>query len=222
MEKIRVMLIDDHDILRQGIRALLQMEENIQVVGEANSGEMLLQAIERGACPDVVLMDISMGGMSGIQATRHLKQRLPQVQVICLTALEEDETILHMLQAGACSYLVKSAAAHELVRAIHSAYQREPWVPTNIQRRIHYLVGRQNPFHNSYRSSAALTSLTRREQDVVQTLLEGHSNKEIARRLFISERTVQTHLSNIFVKMNVTSRTEAVLVAMRDGWLMNQ
>jgi two-component system, NarL family, response regulator LiaR len=219
MNTIRVMLADDHDILRQGLRALLETEENIRVIGDANSGEGLLQEIERGARPDVVLMDVFMRGISGIEATKMLKQRLPNVQVIGLTALEEDDTILNMLQAGACSYLVKSMAANDLVRAIRAAYNQEPWVPANIQRRLHYLVGRQTPFHNSYRTGEAMPSLTRREKDVVRTLLEGYSNKEIARRLFISERTVQTHLSNIFTKMGVTSRTEAVLVAMRDGWV---
>jgi DNA-binding NarL/FixJ family response regulator len=219
MELIRVMLADDHDILRQGLRALLELEENIRVIGDASSGEDLLQEIDRGAQPDVVLMDIFMRGMSGIEATKILKERLPRVQVIGLTALEEDDKIVSMLQAGACSYLVKSMAANDLVRAITAAYHQEPWVPADIQRRLHYLVNRQHPFHNSYRGTGPMPGLTRREQDVVRTLLEGHSNKEIARRLFISERTVQTHLSNIFTKMNVTSRTEVVLAAMRDGWL---
>ncbi|MCL4858665.1 MAG: response regulator transcription factor [Caldilineaceae bacterium] len=220
-DTIRVMLADDHEILRQGLRALLQLEENILVVGEANSGEALLQEIEQGVHPDVVLMDVSMQGMSGIEATRRLKQRLPAVRVIGLTASEEDDAIVGMLRAGACSYLVKSLPAHDLVRAIRSAYYHEPWVPASIQRRLHTLVGRQGAFHSSYRPSQSMPSLTRREKDVIKTLLDGYTNKEIARHLVISERTVQTHLSNIFSKMNVASRTEAVLVAMRDGWLMN-
>lgn len=197
------------------------MEENIRIIGEASSGEQLLQEIQRGAKPDVVLMDIAMHGMSGIEATRRLKQHLPNVQVIGLTASDEDETILKMLQAGACSYLVKSMTAHEIVHAIRTAHNQEPWVPTSIQRRLHSMVSRSHSLHNSYRRSSSPPSLTQRERDVMQILLEGYSNKEIARRLVISERTVQTHLSNIFAKMNVTSRTEAVLAAMRDGWLLN-
>lgn len=220
-DTIRVMLADDHDILRQGLRALLQLEENILVVGEANSGEALLHEIDQGIHPDVVLMDVSMQGMSGIEATRRLKQRLPGVRVIGLTASEEDDAIVGMLRAGACSYLVKSLPADDLVRAIRAAYHHDPWVPASIQRRLHYLIGRHGPLHNSYRASQAMPSLTRREKDVIKTLLDGYTNKEIARHLVISERTVQTHLSNIFSKMNVASRTEAVLVAMRDGWLMN-
>jgi DNA-binding NarL/FixJ family response regulator len=219
MEIIRVMLTDDHDILRQGLSALLQLEENIVIVGEANSGESLLQEIERGARPDVVLMDVFMRGLSGIEATRALKQRLPKVQIFGLTAMEEDDTILSMLQAGACSYLVKSMAAKDVVKAIRSAHQQDPWVPATIQRRLRYLMGDQSTFHSHFRATPPLPILTLREKDVVKTLMEGHSNKEIARRLVISERTVQTHLSNIFSKMNVTSRTEAVLMAMRDGWV---
>jgi DNA-binding NarL/FixJ family response regulator len=221
METIRVMLTDDHDLLRQGLSALLQMEENIVIVGEANSGESLLQAIDHGARPDVVLMDISMRGMSGIEATKALKARLPHVQIIGLTAMEEDDAILSMLQAGACSYLIKSMEADDVVKAIRSAYQHDPWVPLVIQRRLQYMMGHHSAFRSSFHDGMPAPILTAREKDVVKTLMEGHSNKEIARRLVISERTVQTHLSNIFSKMNVTSRTEAVLAALRDGWLLN-
>lgn len=221
MATIQVMLADDHEVLRQGLSALLRMEENIHVIGEANSGEQLLQEVQRGARPDVVLMDVTMNGMSGIEATRQIKQHLPNVQVIGLTASEEDETILNMLQAGACSYLVKSMTPQEVVHAIRTAYHREPWVPSSIQRRLPSLFSRPRPLHNSYRMAPTSPSLTQRERDVLQTLLQGYSNKEIARHLIISERTVQTHLSNIFIKMNVNSRTEAVLAALRDGWLVN-
>jgi NarL family two-component system response regulator LiaR len=221
MAIIHVMLADDHEILRQGLSALLRMEENICVIGEVNSGEQLLQAVQQGARPDVVLMDIVMSGMSGIEATRRLKQHLPAVQVIGLTASDEDETILKMLQAGACSYLVKSITSQEVVQAIRAAYNQEPWVPKSIQRRLPALFGHPRPLHNSYRTAYPQPRLTQRERDVVQTLMQGFSNKEIARCLVISERTVQTHLSNIFTKMNVNSRTEAVLTAMRDGWLVN-
>ncbi|HMN29568.1 MAG TPA: response regulator transcription factor [Caldilineaceae bacterium] len=166
------------------------------------------------------LVDVHMRGMSGIEATRLLKQRRPQVQVIGLTAIEEDEIILNMLQAGACSYIVKSMAAHEMVKAIRAAYEREPWVPTAIQRRLYHLMGRHGSYRPSISKRKPHSLLTERELDVVKILIEGYSNKEIAVRLVISERTVQTHLSNIFGKMNVTNRTEAVLVAMRDGWLV--
>jgi DNA-binding NarL/FixJ family response regulator len=221
MYRIQVMLADDHDLMRQGLRALLQLEDNIAVIGEANSGEALLQQIDEGARPDIILMDVRMRGMSGIEATRQVKMRLPGTQVIGLTATEEDNIILEMLQAGACTYLVKSMAVHDLVKAIESAYRQTSALPVEIQYRLQRYLNRTHPLHNTYRATTPMPSLTRREKDVVKTLMLGHSNKEIARRLYISERTVQTHLSNIFSKMKVASRTEAVLSAMRDGWLMN-
>lgn len=217
---IRVMITDDHDLMRQGLRALLQLEDNIAVIGEAGSGEALLQEIENGSKPDVVLMDVQMRGMSGIEATKQVKERLPHTHVIGLTAMEDDSTIMEMLQAGASSYLIKSMAANDLIKAIRSACGNNPGLPAEVQRRLQRRLGRTRLLHNTY-TPQPLPGLTRREKDVVQTLLQGYSNKEIARRLFISERTVQTHLSNIFNKMKVTSRTEVVLVAMRDGWLLN-
>jgi NarL family two-component system response regulator LiaR len=220
--KICVMLVDDHCMIRQGLCALLAADSDIMVIGEVGSGEALLQEIEKGVRPDVVLMDINMQGISGIEATKLLRERLPGVHVIGLTATDEDDTILAMLQAGACSYVIKSMAANELVSAIKGAYSRKPTMPTEIQHKLQQSLRRTFPLHNSYHPIALLPGLTRREKDVIQTLMEGYSNKEIARHLFISERTVQTHLSNIFTKMNVTSRTEAVLVAMRDGWLFRQ
>jgi DNA-binding NarL/FixJ family response regulator len=190
-------------------------------VGEAVSGEALLQEIEKGIHPDVVLMDVQMRGMSGIEATKQVKQRLPDIHVIGLTATEDDGTILEMLQAGACSYLIKSMAASDLIKAIRSACSSNPVLPPEIHHRLQRYLGRNRPLHNTYQAASPLPGLTRREKDVVKTLLQGYSNKEIARRLYISERTVQTHLSNIFSKMKVASRTEVVLVAMRDGWLLN-
>jgi DNA-binding NarL/FixJ family response regulator len=215
------MLVDDHEILRQGLRVLLQAEENIEVIGDAGSGEALLKAIDNGVQPDVILIDISLGGMSGIEATKLVRQRLPNTRVIGLTVSTEESMILEMLQAGACSYLLKTMSSAELVRAIRTASGNGLWLPLDIQHRLQRHLGHRRSFPPPFPVKTPGADLTRREKDVVQKLLEGFSNKEIARRLYISERTVQTHLSNIFGKMNVASRTEAVLVAMRDGWLMN-
>lgn len=219
MGNIRVMLADDHAMIRQGLRTILQLEDNITVIGEVSSGEALLQQIEKGMRPDIVLMDIQMRGMSGVETTKKLKQRWPETQVIGLTAVEEDSTLREMLQAGASSYLSKSMAASELIAAIKSTMYYRPMVIPDIQHRLQRLSTKQTKPRKRYRMPAPLPGLTLREQEVIKTLMEGHSNKEIARQLFISERTVQTHLSNIFHKMKVASRTEAVLVAMRDGWL---
>lgn len=219
MGKIRVMLADDHAMIRQGLRTLLQLEDNITVIGEVSSGEALLQQIEKGSRPDIVLMDIQMRGMSGVETTKKLKQRWPETQVIGLTAVEDDSTLGEMLQAGAAGYLSKAMATTELIAAIKSTMSCRMPPVGDIQHRLQRLTTKQTKPRKRYRLPAPLPGLTSREQEVVKTLMEGHSNKEIARQLFISERTVQTHLSNIFHKMKVTSRTEAVLVAMRDGWL---
>ncbi|MCX6046464.1 MAG: response regulator transcription factor [Chloroflexi bacterium] len=218
MSMIRVMLADDHEMMRQGLRAVLQQEDSIFVIGDANSGEALLHQIVKGAQPDVVLMDVQMSGMSGIEATKKLKELLPEVHVIGLTAIDEDLTIAEMLRAGACSYVIKASAASELVQAIHSAYARNPILTADVQRRLkRFITKKRNTQQIPIEEDEE--GLTKRELDVMRLLMQGHSNKEIARRLVISERTVQTHLSNIFAKMEVASRTEAVLVALRDGWL---
>jgi DNA-binding NarL/FixJ family response regulator len=219
MCKIEVMLADDHALVRQGLRRILEAEDDIAVIGEVNTGAHLLEAIEEGARPNVVLMDVQMPGMSGIETTRHLLQLLPEANVIGLTAVDEDETIAQMLQAGACGYVVKSAVASELISAIRRAHT------TRSALKPHFRQRAERYWQVSYQQQLRPVKmrgeeLTRREKDVMQILSKGYSNKEIARRLFISERTVQTHLSNIFQKMNVNSRTEAVLVAMRNGWLV--
>jgi len=216
---IRVMLADDHEMMRQGLRAVLQQEDNIAVIGDVNSGEALLHQIGKGIQPDVVLMDVQMNGMSGIEATKKLKELLPQVHVIGLTAIDEDLTIAEMLRAGACSYVIKASAASELVQAIHSAYMHNPTLPPDVQKRLKRFISKKRKVQSVQEIEEDDEGLTRRELDVMKLLMQGHSNKEIARRLIISERTVQTHLSNIFAKMGVASRTEAVLAALRDGWM---
>ena len=216
---IRVMLADDHEMMRQGLRAVLQQEETIAIIGDANSGEALLHQIVKGAQPDVVLMDVQMGGMSGIETTKKLKEILPDVHVIGLTAIEEDLTIAEMLRAGACSYVIKAAAAIELVLAIQSADAQNPILSPEVQKRLKHFIAQKRTAQHSPNLDDEVEGLTKRELDVMKLLMKGNSNKEIARRLVISERTVQTHLSNIFAKMEVASRTEAVLVALRDGWM---
>lgn len=221
MSEIQVMLVDDHEMMRQGLRAILEQENDIQVVGEAGSGEALLHQVQNGIAPDVVLMDLQMKGMSGVEATKRLKHFMPTVQIVGLSALEEDHAALAMHRAGAFSYVVKSAAAVELVQNVRAA---------NAQRMMNLMHSQngdmsgkrgrqQSGAPKRIRKHRAPHNLTRRELDVIRTLMLGCSNKEIARRLVISERTVQTHLSNIFAKMQVTSRTEVVLAAINNGWL---
>lgn len=218
MSEIRIMLADDHALVRQGLRKILETEEDIFVIGEANTGKNLLKEIKAGARPNIILMDIHMPGMSGIETTRHLLELLPDATVIGLTAADEDETIAEMVQAGACGYVLKSSAASELVCTIRRAFKDRTGLESSLRQKAEQYW--QHTHHRqTFGTQSCSEELTRRELDVMRVLSKGYSNKEIARSLYISERTVQTHLSNIFTKMKVTSRTEAVLVAMRDGWL---
>jgi len=222
MSAIQVVLVDDHEMMRQGLRAILEQEKDIQVVGEAGSGESLLHQLQNGIAPDVVLMDLQMKGMSGVEATKRLKSFMPAIQVVGLSALEEDHAALAMHRAGAFSYVVKSAAAAELVQNVRAAHAQRVTSMMRSQN-LHDLNdpkrGRPANPVKRIRKHRTPHNLTRRELDVIRTLMLGCSNKEIARRLVISERTVQTHLSNIFAKMQVTSRTEVVLAAINNGWL---
>lgn len=222
MSAIQVMLVDDHEMMRQGLRAILEQEKDIQIVGEAGSGEALLHQVQNGMAPDVVLMDLQMKGMSGVEATKRLKHFMPGVQIVGLSALEEDHAALAMHRAGAFSYVVKSAAAAELVQNVRAAHAQRIMSIMHNQSNSD-IAGlrreRQSDSVKRIRKHRAPHNLTRRELDVIRTLMLGCSNKEIARRLVISERTVQTHLSNIFAKMQVTSRTEVVLAAINNGWL---
>ncbi|MEZ4709622.1 MAG: response regulator transcription factor [Caldilineaceae bacterium] len=218
MFKIEVMLADDHTLVRQGIRSILEMEEDIKVVGEASSGRELLAAIKGGIQPDIILMDIQMPEMSGIETTRLIRKLLPGALVIGLTAVDEDMSINQMIQAGAKGYVIKSSVAGELVnliRTLHQQFHIPKVQPHHLARHRRIHPGRQaSPMRTVDRKD----TLTRREQEVMQILVKGFSNKEIANRLTISERTVQTHLSNIFNKLDVSSRTEAVLEALNGKW----
>lgn len=212
---IRVMLADDHELIRQGLRMVLEQEEDIVVIGEAVNGLNLVHAIEAGARPDVVLIDLQMPQMSGVEATARISQLTPDITIIGLSAMEDESARMAMLQAGARAYIMKSMASEKLVQTIRAT------VPPASYRRLTEpcRTNKQGEDHQTEGEGQGFEGLTPREQDVLQVLLQGYSNKEIARRLVISERTVHTHLGNIFSKMAVNSRTEAVVVALRDGWL---
>jgi len=223
MSDIKVMLVDDHELMRQGLRAILQMEQDINVIDEVGSGPELLNKIDQGIMPDLVLMDVHMPGMSGVAATQRLKTKRPNVKVIGLTAVEEEETAEAMRQVGASCYLSKTSAASELVKTIRQIFTSDrlgrdrPFVHKSANDIDKECISHDHVLETGPRRQKE--RLTRRELEVMRTLMKGYSNKEIARILVISERTVHAHLSNIFAKMNVHSRTEAVLVAMRDGWI---
>ncbi len=220
--KIRVLLADDHVVVRQGTKELLEQEKDIVVVGEASDGtEAVRKAMETR--PDIVIMDIRMPGMSGIEATKQIRKMLPRTQVLALTAYDDDEFVFSLLKAGASGYLMKTAPFEELVRAIREVFVGHSVLDPAVARKVVSLMSsdqqRQNRPMGLDQETVKNAGLTKREMEVLRMLAEGLSNKEIASKLYISPRTVQTHLSNIFSKMGVSSRTEAVLKALKEGWL---
>lgn len=219
MSIIRVMLVDDHVLMCQGLRAILQQEADLVVIGEANSGEALLQQIENGACPDVVLMDVYLGGMSGIEATERLKRLRPAIHVIGLSAADETHAMFEMVQAGACSYLSKASVAGELVKMIRAAHAQEldlmhkrpftPPPPTSKPMLRHS-------------TSMARPSLTKSQLGVLKLLIQGYSDNKIAQRLLMSEERVHSHLSYIYSVLGVTNRKEVVVAATTEQLLLSE
>jgi len=213
-KKVRIILADDHALLRQGTAELLQHEPDFEVVGQAANGEEAVR-MAHALQPDMIIMDIRMPGLSGVEATRQIRQELPHVQVLVLTAYDDDQYVFSLLQAGASGYLLKTAPASDLIRSIRQVCAGESPLSPSVARKV---VARMNGMTDSGDDSSS-EALTPREIEILQFLARGMSNREIAQALYISDRTVQTHLTNIFAKMQVSSRLEAVLKGIRLGWL---
>ena len=207
---IRVLVADDHAIVRKGIRALLATEADIEVVGEAADGKEAVEKAER-LHPDVILMDLVMPGMDGIEATRRITTRQPETRILVLTSFAEDEKVFPALKAGALGYLLKDAGPEELVRAIRQVYCGESSLHPAIARKVLQELSRppERP--------PTPEPLTERELEVLRLIAKGKSNREIAEELVISEATVRTHVSNILGKLQLASRTQAALYALREG-----
>lgn len=210
MKKIRLLVVDDHVVVRKGLMAILETEPGIEVVDEAGDGN---EAVEKACAlqPDVVLMDLVMPGMDGIEATRLIKQRVPQVQVLVLTSFSTNDKVIPSLSAGATGYLLKDASPEELVKAIEQVAQGEGALHPAVTR---YVLGQ---IKNMPDEPAPEEELTEREKEVLQFMAQGYSNAEIARLLVVSNATVHTHVSRILSKLNVSSRTQAVLYALKRG-----
>jgi NarL family two-component system response regulator LiaR len=215
MEKIRVLLAEDHVVVREGTRELIQREQDMEVVGEAGDGE---EAIELAAelRPDVVIMDIAMPKVNGIEATKRIKELYPATAVLILTAYDNEQYIFALLEAGAAGYLLKNVRRSELIDAVRAVRAGEsvlhPVVTHKVLERLRSGEGRPGE------KGGSGDILSEREMEVLRLASKGISNKDIARELVVSVRTVQAHLGNIFNKLGVGSRTEAVLYALRRGW----
>lgn len=207
-------LVDDHPIVREGLRDRLRHEPDIEVVGEAADGWHAVRMVEERK-PHVVLMDVVMPGISGIEATRRIKKVEPSVAVLILSAYEDDRYVLGLLEAGAAGYLLKSATGDEVVHSIRAIRAGESVLHPSIAARVLGLAVRPGAA-----SDATVTEpLTSQEMRIVQLVTRGHSNKEIALHLNLGLSTVKSHLVRIFDKMNVASRTEAAMEAVRRGWV---
>jgi NarL family two-component system response regulator LiaR len=199
------MLVDDHAVVRSGLSAFLMAFEGLELVGEAGSGEEALRLCEQEQ-PDVVLMDLVMPGMDGVQTTRAIRERWPQVQVIALTSFPEEDLVQGALRAGALSYLLKNVSAEELASAIHAAHAGRPTLaPEATQALIQAANHPPEPGDD----------LTAREREVLALMVEGLHNSDIAERLVVSRSTVKSHVSNILSKLGVSSRAEAISLALR-------
>jgi two-component system, NarL family, response regulator LiaR len=208
--KIRVLVVDDHAIVRKGICALLGTEQGIEVVGEAKEGEEAVCKTAR-LRPEVVLMDLVMPGMDGLEAIRRILADQPEARILVLTSFAGDDKVFAAIRAGALGYLLKDSGPEELIQAIKQVHSGQSSLHPTIARRL-----LQELSHTSDRTAKADT-LTERELEVLRLVAKGQSNDEIARQLAISEATVRTHVSNILAKLNLDSRTQAALYALREG-----
>jgi DNA-binding NarL/FixJ family response regulator len=210
MDKIRVLIVDDHAMVRQGIATFMELHEDIELAGEAADGREALARVEE-LRPDVVLMDLVMPGMDGIAATREIKARFPHVTILVLTSFVNEAQITPALKAGASSYLLKDLSADELMNAIRAAYQGQaPLAPQVAKKLIERTRGPDDS------DAAKLASLTERERQVLALLGLGKSNKDIAAELSISDKTVKFHVSSILGKLQLVDRTQAALFATRN------
>lgn len=216
VKRIRVLIADDHTMVRQGLHALLQADPELEVVGEAGDGREAVR-YARELQPDVVVMDLTMPGMDGLEATRLIKQSVPQVQVLALTVHESDEYFFRVLQAGASGYVLKRAAAGDLILAVHSVARGEVFLYPAVAKKLvaDYLSRAQTDPEDLARET--YSGLTGREREILTYLAEGLSNREIAERLQLSLSTVQTHYAHIMEKLKLQNRAELIKYAIRHG-----
>jgi DNA-binding NarL/FixJ family response regulator len=214
--RVRTLLIDDHTVLRDGLRLLLSLEPDLEVVGEAGTGRDGIALAERKR-PDVVVTDVGLPDVDGVEVTRRLRESIPETRVLVLTVHDEDHYIFTLMQAGASGYLLKNAAGNDLVDAIRTVASGKPWLQPEIAERLMSSASRKAAATLRSGLDALIEPLTSRELEVLKLLAGAASNREMAEALTISPRTVETHLANIYGKLGVRGRTEAMLWAIREG-----
>jgi len=215
LDKIKILIADDHAVVREGTRQILEQEQDLEVVAEAGDGEEAVR-LATSFKPDVAIIDIAMPKVDGIQATGQIKALCPATAVLILTAYDDEQFIFSLLEAGAAGYLLKSIRGRELVDAVRAIYAGESVLHPSVARKI---LNRFAPTSDKPREEEPQEVLSEREVEVLRLATRGLSNKDIADELCLSARTVQGHLGHIFNKLNVSSRTEAVVCALKKGWV---
>ncbi len=214
-EQIRVVLADDHAVVRQGIRRFLEEDEAIEVVAEASDGTEAVRLVEKHR-PDVVVLDIRMPRVTGVEAARRITSSFPEVRILVLTAYDDDPFVFALLDAGADGYVLKTASATELVSAVRTVHRGQSALSPEIATKVVRQTARGKP-----RGAAdQVEALTPREIEVLRLVAKGMTNREVGRELDISHRTVQGHLASIYDKLDASSRTEAVTEALKRGWIV--
>jgi DNA-binding NarL/FixJ family response regulator len=225
-EKIRILIVDDHQIVRQGLRTFLELHEDMSVVGEASDGQVAVEMV-RQAPPDVVLMDLMMPRLDGVAATKQIMEMDVHTRVIALTSFAEDTQVFPAIQAGASSYLLKDVSPDELVDAVRAASRGEPRLHPDVARKLMEAMRTPQPSgpdtdaHSAPSPAAdrgsSASDLTEREREVIRLVAQGKSNREIASQYYISEKTVKTHISHILAKLGLKDRTQLAIFAIRNG-----
>jgi DNA-binding NarL/FixJ family response regulator len=214
--RIRVLVVDDHELFRQGVCSILQRTDDIEVVAEAENGKVAVERC-RECQPDVVLMDINMPVSNGLEATQAIKRQMPQVKILILTVSDAEETLFEAVKCGASGYILKNASPTEVMDGVRRVYSGEPVIPGNLAMRI--ITELNNPTPTTAAEPAE--KLTEREIEVLRHLSVGASNRDIAQALFISENTVRNHVRNILDKLHLSNRAQAAAYAVREGYTID-
>ncbi len=215
MRKIRILIADDHAVVREGTRQILEQEEDLEIVAEAADGEEAVRLTGNNK-PDVAIIDIAMPKVDGIEATKQIKALYPSTAVLILSAYDDDQFVFSLVEAGAAGYLLKSIRGRQLIEAVRAVYDGESVLHPAIARKV---LNRLAPVSGKSQGRKLLEVLSEREMEVLRLATRGLSNQDIASELCLSLRTVQAHLGHIFNKLQVSSRTEAVVRAIKEGWI---